>query len=98
MLPAREDVGRALTAGEERRLLGACAASRSRSLLPGVALALATGLRLGELRLLRWRQIDFVNEALTVGKSKTTHGAGRAVPLNRRGIDTLKAWALQSPE
>jgi integrase len=45
--------------------------------------------------LLRWRQIDFGNEALTVGKSKTAHGTGRSVPLNRRAIETLATWALQ---
>ena len=46
MLKAREDVGRALSFEEEQRLLKACAASRSRSLFPAVAIALNTGLRL----------------------------------------------------
>ena len=38
MLAVREDAGRALTVGEEEALLKACAASRSRSLLPAVTL------------------------------------------------------------
>ena len=71
MLRAREDVGRALTVEEEDKILRACAASRSRSLLPAVTLALNTGLRHDELRLLTWRQVDLVNEAVSVGKSKT---------------------------
>jgi integrase len=60
MLRAREDVGRALSADEEHRLLAACKKSRSRSLHVAVQVALHTGLRLSELRLLRWRQIDLL--------------------------------------
>jgi integrase len=98
MLRAREDVGRALTVEEEEKILRACAASRSRSLLPVVTLALNTGLRHDELRLLTWRQVDLVNEAVTVGKSKTDHGAGRAVPLNARALKAMTAWAQEFPD
>jgi integrase len=97
MLPNREDAGRALSREEEQKLLATCAASRSRSLLPAVTLALNTGLRSGELRLLTWRQIDLANNAVTVGKSKTAHGTGRAVPLNRRAVNALTAWAQEFP-
>ena len=93
-----EDVGVALSHEEETALLAACAASRSRSLMVVVTVALSTGLRLSELRLLRWNQIDFVNRALRVGKSKTDHGAGRPVPLNRRALTTTKRWAKEFPE
>ena len=93
-----DDVGVALTNKEEATLLTACAASRSRSLVVVVTLALSTGLRLDELRLLRWNQIDFVNRALRVGKSKTDHGAGRPVPLNRRALATMRRWAKQFPD
>lgn len=94
----REDVGQALSEDEEERLLKACAASTSRSLLVVVTLALNTGMRHDEMRLLRWRQVDLGNEAITVGKSKTEHGAGRAVPLNQRALGALKGWARQFPE
>jgi integrase len=97
MLPVREDAGRALSQEEETKLLLACAVSRSRSLLPAVTTALSTGLRYEELRLLTWRQIDFANKAVTVGKSKTEHGAGRAVPLNKRALNALTAWAREFP-
>jgi integrase len=83
-----------VTAEQEAALLLACGASRSRSLLPVVTLALCTGMRHDELRLLTWRQVDFANEAIKVGKSKTVHGAGRAVPLNRRALETLNSWAV----
>ena len=45
-------------AGQETALRAACAPSRSRSLLPVVSLALATGMRHDEMRLLRWKQVD----------------------------------------
>jgi integrase len=98
ILPVREDVGRALSREEEEKLLLACASSRSRSLLPAVTLALQTGLRHDELRLLKWRQIDFDNNAVTVGKSKTAHGAGRSVPLNGRALKALTDWAQEFPK
>jgi integrase len=81
--------------------VAACAASRSRSLLPGVSLALATGLRHDELRLLRWSQVDVVNEAIRVGKSKTDHGSGRAVPrlaAAKELADRLHGRAIQAVE
>ena len=98
MLTVREDVGRAISVEEEQKLLTACATSRSRSLLPAVTLALNTGLRHDEMRLLTWRRVDFVNDAITVGKSKTGHGAGRAVPLNARALKALTAWAQEFPD
>ncbi len=97
MLAARDHIGRAISISDEKKLLAACAASRSRSLYPAVVVALNTGLRLGELRLLRWRQIDFINEALTVGKSKTAHGTGRAVPLNQHALDAVRHGRISFP-
>ena len=74
------------------------AASRSRALLPALVLALATGLRLDELRLLKWAQVDLVNDAVRVGKSKTPNGTGRAVPLNLAAVASFKDWATQFPD
>lgn len=68
--------GRALTAEEESRLLDAASKSRCRSLYPVVLLAINTGLRAGEIRGLRWQQVDFLGHTLTVGKSKTAAGTG----------------------
>lgn len=100
----REDVGRALSADEEHRLLTACKKNRSRSLYPAVLLSLHTGLRNQELRLARWRQIDLIGGgdfpfgSITVGKSKTAGGSGRIVPLSQTAQTCMKEWRTQFPE
>lgn len=97
MLPTLDDVGCALSIDEERALVSACLLSRSRSLCPAVMLALNTGMRYSEIRLLQWKQVDFSNKILTVGKSKTTTGSGRTVPLNARILNVLVMWAGKFP-
>lgn len=97
-LPVPTDIGIALTPEQETQLVKACAASRSRSLLPAVTLAIQTGLRDQELRLLKWKQIDLLARTVTVGKSKTEHGTGRVVPLNKTVMPALTAWAQQFPD
>lgn len=96
MLPVLDDVGHALTPDEEVSLLSACLSSRSRLLYSAVMLALNTGIRYSEIRLLQWRQVDFA-PTLTVGKSKTRSGAGRAIPLNSRIVGVLEMWASHFP-
>lgn len=98
MLKSRDDIGKALDASEEKKLLDACADSRSRSLLPAVLLALNTGMRYSELRLLRWQQVNFIRRDVRVGKSKTEAGEGRTIPLNYRATKILQFWADQFPE
>ena len=98
MLPTRDDVGRAISADEEKKILEACSASRSRSLYPAVTMALSTCMRYSEIRLLQWRQIDFGKRTVTVGKSKTEAGAGRVLPLNERAYTVLQFWAGRFPE
>jgi integrase len=98
MLRQREDIGRAITADEELRLLAAAKKSASRSLYPAVLLSIHTGLRNEELRLLRWRQVDFLREEITVGKSKTRGGGGRVIPLRDTALQRLKEWRSQFPD
>ena len=98
MLPAHTDIGVALTPDQETRLLKACAASRSRSLLQAVTLGIQTGLRNEELRFLRWIQVDLLTRAIKVGKSKTPSGEGRVVPLNKTAAKVLTTWAQQFPD
>lgn len=93
----KNEIGKALDWEQESRLLAACAASRSRSLFPAVALDFNSGLRLSELRLLRWSQINFARRTLTVGASKTKYGEGREIPLNDRALAVLTAWAAKFP-
>lgn len=97
MLTVRDEAGKALTADEERRLRTACAESRSRALLPAVTLALNTGMRRGEILSLKWSQIDFLDERVIVGKSKTDAGHGRTIPLNAAALNGLKVWASNFP-
>ena len=69
---------RYLTDTEEKALFDALP-DRFKSL---VAVALHTGLRRGELLGLRWEDVDFHTDTLTVARSK--HGEARRVPMNSR--------------
>ena len=98
MLPTLDDVGRAISPKEEVALISACLKSRCRCLYFAVMLALNTGMRYSEIRLLLWRQVDFAARVLTVGKSKTQTGTGRTIPLNPRILRILQTWATQFPD
>lgn len=98
MLAVLNDVGRAISPAEEEALLKACAASRSRSLPVAVTIALNTCMRLSEIRLLRWSQLDFLSQTVTVGKSKTDAGTGRFIPINDPLATCLISWAAQFPD
>lgn len=98
MLSVPDDIGKALSLADEKKLLDGCAESRSRSLLPAVLLALNTGMRYSEIRLLRWLQIDLDRRTVRVGKSKTEAGTGRVIPLNDKATKVLKFWAEQFPD
>ena len=95
MLKTPDDIGKALEPKDEKALLDECADSRSRSLLPAVLLALNTGMRYSELRLLRWEQLDLRQRTVRVGKSKTEAGTGRTIPLNDKATKVTKFWAEQ---
>jgi integrase len=91
-LREREEVGRALTADESQRLLSAAKNTRSRSLYPAHVLLLNTGMRVTDLRMLHWRQVDLLERCVTVGRSKTLGGEGRMIPLNQYAFDALVEW------
>ncbi len=97
MLKVRDDVGQAITAEQEARLLAACSKSRSRSLRPIVETALNTCMRVSEIRLLTWGQVDFGKRQITVGLSKTEAGEGRVLPINDRLFAVLSTWAANFP-
>jgi integrase len=85
------DVGKALTHEEEKKLLDACGPN---ALLKAVVtLALNTAMRKNEIRTLRWDQIDFDKRTITVGRAKTQAGTGRLIPLNQPAFDALAKWA-----
>lgn len=97
-LAKAEKVGRVISKVEESALLVECQRSRSRSLYPAVVTALEAGMRLSEIRRLRWLQIDFQAGEVTVGKSKTDAGEGRVIPMSQRLYHVLSAWACNFPE
>jgi integrase len=96
-LKKAENIGRCISVQEEGALLPECRKSRSRSLHVAVTVAIESCLRYSEIRLLRWRQVDFGRRQLTVGKSKTRAGQGRVVPMSRLLLETLSAWASIFP-
>jgi integrase len=94
----RKDVGRALSAEEERRLLEAADASPSALIGTLMRLALSTGMRAGEITALQWSQIDFAREIVTVGRSKTQAGTGREIPMTAELFRTLashREWFVE---
>lgn len=97
-LRQREDVGRALTPDEQKRILAAAETSVSRSLYPAVLLSLHTGMRNEELRMLRWQQVDFLRREVRVGKSKTKGGEGRVIPLTNKATACLQEWKSKFPD
>jgi len=98
MLEERGDVGKALSAEQERLLLEECGNSVSRALLPFVTLAIDTGARYDTIRTLQGGRVDLQRGRITIGKDKTKAGTGRIVPLNRRSLETLRFWAEQFPD
>ena len=77
-----KDIGRALSADEERAILDAAACNRSPVILPFIRIALTTGMRFGEILSLKWSQIDVETRTLRVGNAKTAAGTGRGIPMN----------------
>jgi integrase len=72
--------GKLLQAGEERALL-AVAGSHLQRLMIG---ALETGLRLGELLRLQWRDVDMDGRTLTVRAENTKTRTARTLPMSSR--------------
>jgi integrase len=90
-------VGKALSHEEEERLLQECGMTPSRVLHPAVNLGLYGGMRRGEVRSLQWRNIDLEKAFLSVGKSKTTYGENRIIPLIGPALQVMEDWAARFP-
>ncbi len=45
-----------------------------------------TAMRYPEIRLLKWKQVDFSGKQVWVGKSKAECGEGRPIPMNDRAF------------
>ena len=55
-------------------------------------------MRYSEIRLLQWKQLNFQNKTILVGKSKTQNGTGRTIPLNGRVFAVFEMWAAHFPD
>ncbi len=81
-LEERKDVGRALSADEQKALLDGLKNRRTPHLGTIVPLLLLTGMRAGEALSLTWRQIDLIDKSMRVGRAKSANGTGRILPIN----------------
>jgi integrase len=79
---------------ERARLLAACGEGPD-YLRPVVMLALATGMRRGEILGLRWHDVDLATGALTLWETK--NGERRVVPATGAALDVLRAWGKVQP-
>jgi integrase len=63
-----------------------------------VVLGVETGMRTGEMLKLQWKDIDFLNDVLQIGRSKSNAGI-RAVPISAQCKAELLRWRnLIGPE
>ena len=88
---------RFLSAEERSRLLAACEELGHRYLHTIVVLALSTGMRLGEIKSLRWELVD-VSEKLVVGHAQlleTKNGERRGVPIAGAALSAIRALAAK---
>jgi len=88
----REPRGRVrfLDAAESARLLEACKAGPA-WLEPIVTLALATGMRQGEILGLSWVDVDLAKKRLVLHETK--NGERRAVHLGKPAVEALRRWS-----
>jgi integrase len=87
-LPERRDIGRALTLDEKAKLLKMSGAKPEwETARLAAILALNTTMRGCELKGLCWRDVDFMEQTVTIRRSKTAAGE-RVIPLN------MNAWKV----
>lgn len=89
-LPEENIIVRYLSHDEEKRLIEAC----SPALHPFVVLALHTGMRLGELLHLEWKDVDFEQRLIRVKLTKSHRT--RYLPMNSRAHELLNGLPRRS--
>jgi integrase len=89
-LPERRDIGRALQPDEKLRLLKVAQSKPEwETAYLASVLALNTTMRGCEIKQLRWRDIDFLDNSLVIRRSKTRAGE-RVIPLNANSSNAIK--------
>lgn len=92
---APEGRDRRLIAGELDALTTACDTARIPWLLPGIKLAIETGMRRGELLNIKWSDINFKTGVLHVPITKTDRA--RNVPLTNVAVSVLAELRSKTP-
>ncbi len=82
---------RFLDDNERAKLLEACKESKNTMLYPCVVLALATGMRQGELMGLKWQDVDLQRGVIILHETK--NGERRRVPVSGLALELLKEHA-----
>jgi integrase len=95
--------GQVVTPADEPRILERAAKSRSPYLFTDLVIAFSTGMRPGEIRLLRWDRFaigDSNRESyVRVGDSKTEAGEDRTIPMDQRlwaAMVHYRAWYIEN--
>jgi integrase len=88
-------VVRFLSDNERAQLLQAASADPDANMHTAIVLALATGLRAGNLRALEWSDVDFDRQALRVRDSK--NGTARWVPMIDPALRALRLHRQRDP-
>ena len=78
---------RRLLPGEETKLFAACRNSRAPMLASVVRFAIETGMRMGEIISLEWRNVDMAQRVATLPDTKT--GDARQVPLSTAALSAI---------
>lgn len=93
-LPTGNHVQRFLTRSEISCLLSACKKSTHPYLYLFVKILLLTGARKSELRLAKWKDVDYLKKELFVALSKS--GRSRTIHLSNAAIDVLESVKQRS--
>jgi integrase len=92
------ETGTPYTAEEQTRIHEAAEQSPSLLIAFALRMQLNGGFRDKEIRTMRWRQVDFLNNIVQVGKSKSRAGTGRRVPMNEKLLPAFQqhaAWYVK---
>ncbi|MGA8493816.1 MAG: site-specific integrase, partial [Terriglobales bacterium] len=89
-LPVHTQIGRAMTLDEKLRLAKTAAMKPEwQSARLAMVLALNTTMRACEIKALRWYDVDFLGDTVTIRKSKTEAGQ-RVIPLNEDALSAMR--------
>jgi integrase len=92
MISVNDQIERILTIAEEARLLN----NASEGLRPVIITALNTGMRQGEIRTLRWDNVDLVNGLITIHHTNTKSKKIKRIFINAKLKEVFRGLRLKS--